>query len=60
MRLQKPAVLVLLFILAAPAVARDRESPGIVDRIAKAVTRLLHIVTNGDGLIPPIPEPPKP
>jgi hypothetical protein len=60
MRLQKPAVLVLLVVLSIPAFARDRESPGIADRIAKAVTRFLRIVTNGDGLIPPIPEPPKP
>ena len=62
MRLQKRlAAALLIFVLAVPAYAApDRE--GLFDRFAKLIKRvLLRLpVSSGDGVIPPLPDPPKP
>ena len=60
MRLHKVAALVLVFALTTPAfAARNSEQPSLYDRIARILQRLVvHvIVSNGNGLIPPIPAP---
>ena len=59
MRLYKVTAVVLVFTLATPAfAARNGELPKLYDRITKIFQRLVHvIVPNGNGLIPPIPDP---
>ena len=60
MRLRKFAAVLLVLTITTPAfAARRSEEPSLYDRIAKVIRKLVlpSLVTNGDGLIPPIPGP---
>ena len=61
MRLKKTFASALLVLVLAPSAfaMRDRDSSSLFDRIAKIVARFVSrsITTNGDGLIPPLPQP---
>lgn len=58
MHLQKKlATVILVLAISAPALAMQRdERSGVYDRIAKFFSKIVRsVITNGDGLIPPIP-----
>jgi hypothetical protein len=57
MRSSRLAAFVLVFSLSAPAfAARRSDGPTLFDRLDRVFQRIVHsIVTNGNGLIPPIP-----
>lgn len=60
MRLRNWFATALLFIaLTIPASAAPRDGESFLQKFARLVVRVLHLtpVTNGDGLIPPLPAP---
>jgi len=60
MRLRNRVATALLFIvLTIPASAGPRDGESFLDKFARFVVRVLHLktVTNGDGLIGPVPAP---
>jgi hypothetical protein len=59
MRVNKVAAVVLFFVLAVPAFGlRNVEEPSLYDRLARLVQKIVRVVvSNGDGLIGPLPSP---
>jgi hypothetical protein len=53
---KKLAAVILIAAISTPAFGAGRdERPGIYDRFAKFVVKILRSITNGDGMIGPIP-----
>ena len=61
MRLKKTFAAALFVLVFAPSAfaTRDPDASSLFDRVAKIVARFVSrtITTNGDGLIPPLPQP---
>ncbi|HTD83266.1 MAG TPA: hypothetical protein VK648_05680 [Gemmatimonadaceae bacterium] len=59
---KKVAAVILILAITTPALAARRDDgSGVYDRLARFVSRIIRsIVSNGDGMIPPIPDPPRP